>query len=114
MEKTKKTKQPQTHRVCHCGKCKIKCNKHGQKARCADCGKIRVLGTVIEKGQIRYSCGKCCDRLKHEADAALDNQMNELIATLKKENAILDEDAEVVPSQITEWQREEDERCVPE
>ena len=49
-------------KVCHCGKCDIKCNKHGKKAKCSDCGKRRILGTAIEKGVMRHICNECCDK----------------------------------------------------
>ncbi len=50
--------------ICHCGKCKVKCNKHNQRATCADCKKRRMLGTVIEKGKMRHICDECC--IAHE------------------------------------------------
>jgi len=46
--------------ICHCGKCQVKCNKHNKRATCADCKKVRKLGTVIEKGQMRHICDECC------------------------------------------------------
>lgn len=49
-------------RVCHCGKCKITCNKHGKRAKCAECGKVRMLGTESKLGVVRHICGKCCDK----------------------------------------------------
>jgi len=56
----RKSKGMQQHRICHCGKCVIKCNKHGKRATCADCGKRRMLGTIIEKGIMRHACKDCC------------------------------------------------------
>lgn len=50
--------QPQI--ICHCGKCKVKCNKHNKRATCADCKKVRMLGTVIEKSVMRHICDECC------------------------------------------------------
>lgn len=50
----------QQHVICHCGKCDIKCNKHGKKSKCDDCGKRRMLGTAITRGVMRHICDECC------------------------------------------------------
>lgn len=52
----------QTHTICHCGKCKITCNKHGKRAKCGDCGKRRMLGTKIHKGVMSHICDDCCQK----------------------------------------------------
>lgn len=76
----------QTHTICHCGKCQVKCNKHNKRAKCADCGKRRMLGTVIEKGEIRHICNECCalheQKLKDEAERQI---MADIRKTQKKE-----------------------------
>jgi hypothetical protein len=53
--------KPQAYVICHCGNCQVKCNKHGKRAKCADCKKRRMLGTVVEKGVMRHVCDECCD-----------------------------------------------------
>jgi len=81
----------QIHTICHCGKCKIRCNKHGKRAKCADCGKIRLLGTVVKDGNMRHICNECCIKIEEqqkleekehmmkiiEAENAVDNQENQ-------------------------------------
>jgi hypothetical protein len=52
----------QQHTICHCGKCKIICNKHGKRANCDDCGKRRMLGTAITRSIIRHICDECCKK----------------------------------------------------
>ena len=49
----------QEYKMCHCGKCKITCNKHGKRAKCDDCGKRRLLGTLTKNGVIRHCCEEC-------------------------------------------------------
>lgn len=71
----------QTQTICHCGKCQVKCNKHGKRAKCADCGKRRMLGTVIEKGIIRHICDECCSN--HEKK--IHEEQNQMVmAELRK------------------------------
>ena len=53
-------------RICHCGKCKVTCCKHGLRATCAECGKRRILGTQIKDGKVRYICDQCCTLLMAE------------------------------------------------
>ena len=79
--------QPQI--ICHCGKCDVKCNKHNKRAVCADCGKRRMLGTVIEKSRMRHICDACCkiyeDKIRSEQDALImrelrkTNEINETV-----------------------------------
>lgn len=54
------------HIICHCGKCDVKCNKHGKKAKCADCGKRRMLGTIVKNGKMRHACNPCCEKAMQE------------------------------------------------
>lgn len=62
----------QSQLICHCGKCVVKCNKHNKRAKCSDCKKVRMLGTVIEKGEIRHICDACC--IQHEKE--IEEQQN--------------------------------------
>lgn len=63
------------YRICHCGKCKITCNKHGKRAFCGNCGKRRLLGTFVDKGVVRHWCEECLKK----AETVLQTQMNEQI-----------------------------------
>lgn len=78
----------QTHRICHCGKCKLKCNKHGKLAKCADCGKTKLLGTIVEKGIIRHVCTNCIDKLEKELNEKKASSIGEIneVDTLHQEN----------------------------
>lgn len=68
----------QQHIICHCGKCEIKCNKHGKRAKCADCGRRRMLGTVIKKNTMRHVCDECCQKLiDHPMEEESKNDWNE-------------------------------------
>ena len=59
---------PIPHVICHCGKCQVKCNKHGKRAKCADCGKVRMLGTIVKNGKMRHCCDECCQKANEEAE----------------------------------------------
>ena len=77
MEETRErrngTRMNQPQVICHCGKCNVKCNKHNKRATCADCKKVRMLVTVIEKSKMRHICDECCKahekRINDEQDA---------------------------------------------
>jgi hypothetical protein len=51
----------QKQTICHCGKCVVTCNKHGKRGNCSDCGKKRLLGTIVEMGIIRHICDECAE-----------------------------------------------------
>lgn len=48
--------------ICHCGKCDVKCNKHGKRAKCDECGKRRMMGTRVSGNKISHICEECCDK----------------------------------------------------
>lgn len=60
--------------ICHCGKCKITCNKHGKRGKCNECGKRRMLGTAITKGVITHICEECCDKYTPKPIEQLDEE----------------------------------------
>ena len=72
----------QQHTICHCGKCKIKCNKHNKRAKCENCKKVRMLGTVIEKGTMRHICNECCisyeKKIQEEAESQIMKDIRKL------------------------------------
>jgi hypothetical protein len=100
-----KNKEVVEMRVCHCGKCKIKCNKHGQRAKCAECGKVRMLGTESKLGVVRHICGKCCDKLMAIQIEQNKKEISEALKELKKKE---DEDQE----EKRLYRLEEDERVL--
>lgn len=78
-----------TLRVCSCGKCDVRCDRHGQKGTCDECGKVRLLGTEAYGEVIRYICNPCCDRLseasiKKQKDD-FDRYMDELSSELSSQ-----------------------------
>jgi len=77
----------QEHRICHCGKCKITCNKHGKRAKCADCGKIRLLGTIVQNGIMRHSCAECCDKINKEREQEYERQLKSLFDEIRAGNS---------------------------
>ena len=81
--------QPQI--ICHCDKCKVTCNKHNKRAKCADCGKRRMLGTVIEKSVMRHTCDECCktheQRLSEEQDKLVWDELRKTIQTEEEASA---------------------------
>lgn len=77
----------QQHTICHCGKCQVKCNKHNKRAKCADCKKVRMLGTVIEKGVMRHICNECCT--KHE-ERIKDEEEKRVMEAIRKDSDCLE------------------------
>ena len=75
----------QTHTICHCGKCQVKCNKHNKRAKCADCGKRRMLGTVVEKGWMRHICNDCCVAYEAKIREEEDRRVMEALRKEQKE-----------------------------
>ena len=71
-----------TIRLCRCGKCTITCDMRNKKAKCEECGKIRMLGSEFKGDEIRYICNECCDRLQKEylksQNEAYEKYINEL------------------------------------
>lgn len=80
---TDKSITTQTYTICHCGKCKVKCNKHGKRATCADCGAVRLLGTVVENGIMRHICKKCIDLIEERQRKEVDDQLREAFREIR-------------------------------
>lgn len=62
-------------RMCHCGKCRISCNKHGKVAKCDGCGNKRRLGTLTIGESVKHMCQGCMDSFasRHESHKPLAN-----------------------------------------
>jgi hypothetical protein len=73
-------------RVCHCGKCKITCNKHGKVSKCEECGKRRLLGTETRDGRVRHICNKCCELLQKEIQKEIDAQINLICEEIRQQD----------------------------
>ena len=71
--------KPPAHIICHCGKCDVKCNKHGKEAECADCGEVKLLGTAVENGKMRHICDECCEIAAQKAEEENNRRLSEAI-----------------------------------
>ena len=78
---------PAAHIICHCGKCQVRCNKHGKRATCADCKKRRVLGTIVENGVMRHICNQCSDENERKISEEQEWYISGTLADLRKGNS---------------------------
>lgn len=69
---------------CHCGKCKIECNLHGKIDVCQVCGKVDMLGSIVEEGKIIHACEACLDEYSKQQE---DKKINKV---LREEDAVDD------------------------
>ena len=76
--------------ICHCGKCDVKCNKHNKRAKCDDCKKRRMLGTVVEMGKMRHICNECCTKYEEKIREEENKRVFESLRKTKQEEEIWD------------------------
>jgi hypothetical protein len=84
MKSEERCKKPIEMRVCHCGKCKITCNLHGRRGKCAECGKTAILGTESRYGVVRHLCDKCCSRLIAEQEKKEKEELKKALDDMRK------------------------------
>jgi hypothetical protein len=71
------------HRICHCGKCRITCNKHGKISKCNDCGKKRILGTITKNSITRHICNECIIKIQEKIESDLNSELNSFLRICK-------------------------------
>lgn len=94
-----------TIRLCRCGKCIITCDMRNKKAKCEECGKIRLLGSEFKGEEIRYICNECCEKLQAEYLTKQKEEYERYISELSDD--LCNQMVQKVSNQVSREQKDE-------